>query len=518
VLAQLQTLPKQKGDPVIQIGMTMHIYGERSVSYRHVLVLGTSEDISDGIIEVFDTEKQLLLRFCELISKDLDPDIITGYNVFGFDFKFLHGRACENDVERRFCDIGRLHLHDVFRWNAPGSKDPEYLTAQVRASSALGQNVLYYIQAEGRCIVDMMKVVQQDFKLDSFSLDNVSAHFLGERKLPVTPKQIFSMHRGSDGDRRKIAEYCLQDCALCNSLLIKLETVSMNIAMANVCTVPLQFLFLRGQGIKIFSLVMKECLNRNTLVPVREIKKDKELGKGKSKSKSKSKRSKSDDDDDEDEEGEEGEEGEDGGYEGAIVLDPVVGIYIEDPVSVLDYSSLYPSSMIARNISHDCLVLDPAYDNLPGTTYLDVKHDIKEGGQRTCRFAQGTRGILPEILLHLLAQRKLARKQIGYRTVVDESGCQHTGLCVERSPGVWDVTKEDGLKVCVASQKISDTHSDFQKKMLNPTPRRLFQCVTSSTSSASRPSLRLGDKKKCIRAFSASLALARITFLILVMR
>ena len=40
------------------------------------------------------------------------------------------------------------------------------------------------------------------------------------------------------------------------------------------------------------------------------------------------------------------------GYEGAIVLDPTPGIYLEDPVGVVDYASLYPSSII-ENISHD---------------------------------------------------------------------------------------------------------------------------------------------------------------------
>ena len=29
--------------------------------------------------------------------------------------------------------------------------------------------------------------------------------------------------------------------------------------MANVCSVPLAYIFLRGQGVKIFSLVSKEC-------------------------------------------------------------------------------------------------------------------------------------------------------------------------------------------------------------------------------------------------------------------
>ena len=42
-------------------------------------------------------------------------------------------------------------------------------------------------------------------------------------------------------------------------------------------------------------------------------------------------------------------------YEGAIVFPPKPGIYY-DPIAVMDYASLYPSSMIAENISHDSII------------------------------------------------------------------------------------------------------------------------------------------------------------------
>ena len=38
-----------------------------------------------------------------------------------------------------------------------------------------------------------------------------------------------------------------------------------------------------------------------------------------------------------------------GGYEGAHVFTPTTGIYLEDPVACVDYSSLYPSSIISEN-------------------------------------------------------------------------------------------------------------------------------------------------------------------------
>ena len=91
--------------------------------------------------------------------------------------------------------------------------------------------------------------------------------------------------------------------------------------MSNVCCVPLSYLFLRGQGVKVFSVIAKQCQEDDFVIPV--ITKEDFTG--------------------------------DSSYEGAIVLHPKIGIYFK-PVAVMDYSSLYPSSMISENISHDSLM------------------------------------------------------------------------------------------------------------------------------------------------------------------
>ena len=152
------------------------------------------------------------------------------------------------------------------------------------------------------------------------------------------------------------------------------------------------------QGVKIFSLVAKQCRKDGFLIPARA---RPPMGGGG-----------------------EGEGEEEAGYEGAIVLEPQEGLYLEEPVSVLDYASLYPSSMISENLSHDSLVLDPAYDNLPGVEYVTVKFDAhgptgERLGEVACRFAQvGTDGrtpgkaVLPRILQGLLAQRKATRRRM----------------------------------------------------------------------------------------------------------
>ena len=97
--------------------------------------------------------------------------------------------------------------------------------------------------------------------------------------------------------------------------------------MSTLCSVPMDFLVMRGQGIKLTSYIAKKCREKNTLMPVID---------------------KSDNNDE--------------GYEGAIVLPPKCDLYLNDPVACVDYSSLYPSSMISENISHDSKVWTKEYD------------------------------------------------------------------------------------------------------------------------------------------------------------
>ena len=90
------------GDPIIQIGTVFYDYS-KGETFRHILVIGNKEglpeseicDDLEGItVEKCDTEKDLLLGWRNII-KEKDPDFITGYNIFGFDFKYMYHRAEE---------------------------------------------------------------------------------------------------------------------------------------------------------------------------------------------------------------------------------------------------------------------------------------------------------------------------------------------------------------------------------------------------------------------------------------
>jgi len=138
------------------------------------------------------------------------------------------------------------------------------------------------------------------------------------------------------------------------------------------------------------------------------------------------------------------------GYEGAIVLPPKCSMYMDNPVACVDYSSLYPSSMISQNYSHDSKVWSKEYnlkgelikitgdrdkdgnfiyDNLEGFKYIDVEFDTfkylrksptsraekTKVGTMICRWSQfpdNKKGIMPSILEELLKARKDTRKMI----------------------------------------------------------------------------------------------------------
>eukprot|EP00798_Chlamydomonas_sp_ICE-L_P026730 gene26730-biopygen4039 len=230
-----------KGDSIIQIGVTAHVYGQQHASSRAIFVLGScteelgdEDDTNKTVVHTFESEADLICAWADYVGKDLDPDILTGYKIFGFDFSYLNERATALDVDERICDsLTRLS-------HAPGK-----LVVRDMSSSALGDNVLKYIDAPGRVLIDLMKIVQRDHRLDSYKLDAVARHFTGEAKDDVSPKDIFRLQKGSAEDRAIIARYCVQDCAMCNLLVAKLEILANNVGMANVGWVPLSYIFMR---------------------------------------------------------------------------------------------------------------------------------------------------------------------------------------------------------------------------------------------------------------------------------
>lgn len=80
-----------KGDSTIYIGATFWTYGSAvSSSKKFVLCVGDVEmRNSDIILARFGSSREMIEGFRDLLVS-ADPDIVTGWNTYGFDYPFLH--------------------------------------------------------------------------------------------------------------------------------------------------------------------------------------------------------------------------------------------------------------------------------------------------------------------------------------------------------------------------------------------------------------------------------------------
>ena len=509
--------PRLEGDKVTFIGSTFLRYGEPEPYLNHCVVLGTCDPVENAEIVSVSSELDLLLQWKDLIQRE-NPDIMIGYNIFGFDYEFLFRRAEENNCEREFLKLSRKEGEVCAK---PVKQEGMFMadedTCELNIENpapiklATGEYHLKFVKMTGRLQIDMFVYFRRTFNLPSYKLDDVAGQNIsddvkrieqvllptgpatelftsnlkglhigdfihieisgftsdyyknghkfkvldiergreivetvkGEQKTikynvltiagheqidmtkhikwgmakdDVSPADIFRLANGSASDRAIVAKYCIQDCNLVHHLMNKIDLITGYIEMSTICSVPINYLVFRGQSIKLTSFLAKKCREKNTLMPDLQKSVDKE------------------------------------GYEGAIVLPPKCSMYMDNPVACVDYSSLYPSSMISQNFSHDSkvwvkeydlvgdLVKETGekdatgkfkYDNLPGYKYIDIEFDnfkwlrdpakprskeVKtKVGKFIVRWAQlpkGEKSILPAILEQLLGARAATRKKI----------------------------------------------------------------------------------------------------------
>lgn len=183
----------------------------------------------------------------------------------------------------------------------------------------MGRRENKYVNFEGRVPFDLLLILLRDYKLRSYTLNAVSYHFLQEQKEDVHHSIITDLQNESEQTRRRLAVYCIKDAYLPLRLLNKLMCIVNYMEMARVTGVPLASLLTRGQQIKVVSQLLRKAKTKGYFMPSHS------------------------------------GQGADEQYEGATVIEPKRGYYAE-PITTLDFASLYPSIMMAHNLCYTTLL------------------------------------------------------------------------------------------------------------------------------------------------------------------
>eukprot|EP00929_Paragymnodinium_shiwhaense_P105428 TRINITY_DN7044_c0_g1_i1.p1 TRINITY_DN7044_c0_g1~~TRINITY_DN7044_c0_g1_i1.p1 ORF type:complete len:1040 (-),score=307.96 TRINITY_DN7044_c0_g1_i1:396-3515(-) len=345
--------PQAKKNPVIQIAVYLKVQGSSERLVHAIWTLRSCAEIAEAQVFAFEDEGKMLMNFRDFIEKT-DPDLLTGYNIVNFDLPYLLERA-ETLGLTDFPLLGRTKDRSRVRINNFGGRD------------------VTDINIEGRVQFDMLAVILKEYKLRSYSLNAVSAEYLGDQKEDVHYSMIGELFTTSAETRRRLAIYCLKDAFLPVQLMDKLLCLFNYVEMARVTGTPINFLINRGQMVKVTSMILRKAQECGFVMPA--IKSEKSDDK----------------------------------FEGATVLEPNTGFY-EKPITTLDFASLYPSIMMAHNLCY-CTLVKPEHVN----KYRAEDMTKSPTGVHFMK-SDKRKGLLPVILNELLTARKRAKKEMAAAT------------------------------------------------------------------------------------------------------
>ncbi len=290
----------------IETSITRHVVISIAVhgdAVRKVFMLGEQQETALDYVEFVEDEKLLIQAFLKWFIK-LDPDLVIGWNLVGFDLKYLQDR----------CDALGIEFN-------PGRGG-----AQVKwRILERGQKRIYAV-VPGRVALDGIELLRTaTYNFESFSLENVSRELLGRGKLVHDVEsralEIEEMH---DNDKDQLARYNLEDCALVMDIFNHTGLIDFAIQRARLTGLEMDR---QGGSVAAFDYLYLPRLHRAGYVaPVVD---------------------------------EDSVVHSPGGY----VLDSRPGIY--DNLVVLDFKSLYPSIIRTFHVDPLAMIAEDT-DRIPG--------------------------------------------------------------------------------------------------------------------------------------------------------
>lgn len=324
----------------------------------------------------FRNEQDLLAYFIDMITP-YNTDLITGWNVRTFDLKYIYTR----------CECFYPHLLKKFKTWSLNNRDISF-----RDITRKGQTVTL-VDCFGIIILDMFDYNKSNVKAKSYKLKDIAKTYLNKQKIDLEYNLISRYYaNGNDSEFSKLLEYCSVDAEIVLDLMAVQKVWNNTVSMADICHVPINFVLNSGVMRRNVCMI-SQFINESTdyLLPYQHQRPFTE-------------------------------------YEGGFVNEPIVGFHT-DPVFVLDFNSLYPTTMMAFNVCTTTVVrISSDYDehqvfqptSLPELTYTSKNNTTvtKTPYMSNVGFvtASHRRGVMPRILENLLKTRKTIQGELKITT------------------------------------------------------------------------------------------------------
>jgi|WetSurMetagenome_2_1015567.scaffolds.fasta_scaffold06606_4 DNA polymerase II len=190
--------------------IAVHITGKKG-EHKKVFMIGEKPKRTPEFISFFADERDLLTNFF-IWFKEIDPDIIIGWHVVGFDLLFLDNKCRELGIS---LDIPRSNGRVSIRQRKPSG---------------------HFISITGRVVIDGPSMLRASFfNFEDFKLETVAQELLGVGKT-ITPDEnkIEEIDRLFKEDKTALAEYNLQDAILVTDIYKKTGLIELSIHRAQI--------------------------------------------------------------------------------------------------------------------------------------------------------------------------------------------------------------------------------------------------------------------------------------------
>src|SRR5437867_1413757 len=212
---------------------------ENSIRDGHIFCIGVAYR-EDGEIKtriLTGNEKEIIERFVKLIW-ELDPDIISGYNIDGYDLPVLVERSAKHGMQR--LQLARDHS-SFFH---------------------LGER---FWRLDGRILTDVWWAVRAEMRPKQETLDYVAKHLLGVGKHELQRRKI---DEEWEADRDKVIRYCINDAELSLKILERVRRIEKTLDLAAVSKIPLVDVLHGRTSNLIYSILIRAADRAKVAVPM----------------------------------------------------------------------------------------------------------------------------------------------------------------------------------------------------------------------------------------------------------